>query len=140
MNKNDEILIEKAISYQNKNWHKRALKILHSVEIRHKNVSCLYGLIASSYYQLKQFELSLKYFKKTTKLNPDSELASLGLFHSLMKLNKTNLAFNEIIRFTKKNTPKHYLITLKGLKDNVCNFNKFEKKKISSLIYIEQKI
>ena len=82
MTKLNEQIIEKAIAFQNKNWHKRALKLLHEVETKEKT-SVLFGLIASSYFQTKNYKNSAKYFKKCLKLNPASKLASLGLFHSL---------------------------------------------------------
>ena len=82
------------------------------------------GLIASSYYQLKDFSLSQKYFKKTTKLNPKSELASLGLFHSLMELGKTTAALKELHYYILHNTPKPYKLTISELQGNQDNFNK----------------
>ena len=117
-------IIEKAISFQNKNCHKRALKLLHELESKEKTISMIYGLIGSSYYQIEDFKSSAKYFKKCLKIKPTSELASLGLFHSLLELKKYKSAFIEMKRYSSGNKLKMYKVTIKELQQTVA-FSKY---------------
>jgi hypothetical protein len=52
-------------------------------------------------------------------LNPYSELASLGLFHSLEKIGELKKAFLEMERFLAINQPKLYTTTLLEMKENI---------------------
>ncbi len=126
MNLEDEEILEKAIKLQNANRHKNALKILHTLESKYSKYSPLNGLIASSYYQTNDFEKSSKYFKKTLKLNPNSELASLGLFHSLLEIGKHKIAFTEMDRFLSANIPKPnlYKVTISEMHKNLERYPK----------------
>ena len=124
MNHCNEEIVEKAISFQNKNLHKKALKLLHAVEVEEKTTSSLFGLIGSSYFQLGDYKNSAKYFKKCLKLKPTSELASLGLFHAYIHIRKYKDAFIELKRYLSDNKPKLYKILLKEIKQTTI-FNKY---------------
>lgn len=119
MTPNDKKIIGKAIGLQVSGRHKDALKMLHDLESQNSDLSSLYGLIASSYYQLCDYKMSTLYFEKTLKLNPSSELASVGLFHSLEKGGKLKKAFLEMERFLAVNEPKLYTTTLLEMKENI---------------------
>ena len=87
-------------------------------------------------YDLNDFKNSTKSFSKVIILNPNSELASLGLFQSLVHLGKARKALKELFRFTENNEPKLYLVTIKELveEDNIKNIKfKIDKKKIENL-------
>ncbi len=57
-------------------------------------------LIKGGIYQdLKQFDEAIKCFKKATQLNNKSEIASLGLFHSLWEKGDWYNALEEMKRF-----------------------------------------
>ena len=75
----------------------------------------LNGLIATAYYFAKEYAISAAYYKKTTGLNPRSELASLGLFHSLWELKNYRRAYQEMERFLSSNEANNYKVTLKEL-------------------------
>jgi len=124
MTKLNEEIIEKALAFQNKNWHKRALKLLHEVEAKEKTTSMVYGLIGSSYYQIGDFKNSAKYFKKCLKIKPTSELASLGFFHSCLEIKKYKDAFIEMKRYLNSNKPKMYKILIKELQQTTA-FSKY---------------
>lgn len=48
-------------------------------------------------------------------LSPHSEMASLGLFHSLWRTDRTDAAFDEMRRFLKSNDSPHYRRLLRDL-------------------------
>jgi tetratricopeptide (TPR) repeat protein len=124
MNVKDKEIVEKAIGLQAAGRHKDALEILHELENKYSDLSSLYGLIASSYYQLCDYKSSTVYFHKTLTLNPNSELASLGLFHSLDKIGELKKAFLEMERFLAINKPKLYTTTLLEMKENIDYYTK----------------
>ena len=68
-------------------------------------------------------------------INPNSELASLGLYLSLIHIGKDTKALKELFRYTEVNEPKLYIVTIKELKeDNIDGItSKTDKKKIQNL-------
>jgi tetratricopeptide (TPR) repeat protein len=116
----EEEIIDKVLAFQNKNWHKRALKLLHEVEAKEKTIIMVYGLMGSSYYQIEDFRNSAKYFKKCLKIKPTSELASLDLFHSNLENKRYKDAFIELKRYLGSNKPKLYKILIKELMETTA--------------------
>jgi tetratricopeptide (TPR) repeat protein len=112
LDESDKALLEDAMQFNNKGKHKNALEILLQLEKKYTNSSMVCGILATTYHFLKDHENTLKYFAKTTLLNPNSELASLGLFHELWKIGKYKQAFTEMNRFLNSNEPKNYKVTL----------------------------
>jgi tetratricopeptide (TPR) repeat protein len=91
------------------------------------------GLLATMYYEMNNYVLSAKFFKRGTKLNPSAELPSLALFHSYMHLGETYLALKELIRFTSTNKYKSYKITIKELRKNINDFSSEEQVLINAI-------
>ena len=115
INKTDELLIEEAIALNNNKLYKEALVILHGIEPKYKESSMISGLIATAYYFAKEYKISTAYYKITTELNPRSELASLGLFHSLWELKNYRRAYKEMERFLTSNEANNYKVTIEEL-------------------------
>jgi hypothetical protein len=109
IDKIDELLIEEAISLNSKKLYKEALTILHGIEPKYKESSMINGLIATAYYSAKEYAIGAAFYKITTELNPRSELASLGLFHSLWELKN----YRRAIKRWKDFYPATKLITTK---------------------------
>ena len=66
-------------------------------------------MIGSLYLiELRQPKNAIPYFKKATELSPQSEKASLGLFHSLWNLDRVNEALEEVKRFQTLSHSKDY--------------------------------
>jgi predicted Zn-dependent protease len=57
-------------------------------------------------------------FKRVTILAPKSELASLGLFHTLFELGKTDDAFEEMKRFISISYSEEYERLLEDMKNS----------------------
>ena len=108
----DEKIFEKAMTLRNGKHYKKALNIFHSLEDKLPKFSPLYGMIATCYYETEDYIKSAKYFKKTVRLNPKSELASLGLFQSLRFTGKTKSAFLEMDRYLTENEAELYKVTI----------------------------
>jgi hypothetical protein len=135
IDKRDEVLIEEAILLNNKELYKEALVILLSIEAKYKKSSVINGLIASAFYAIKEYGISTDYFKKTTKLKPSSELASLGLFHSLWELKEYKRAYKEMDRFLFSNVANNYKVTLKELYEQLSDQTPLYQKNIIETYY-----
>lgn len=66
------------------------------------------GVMGHIYFKLKDLEKALDCYEKTVNLSPKSELASLGLFHTLWNLGRHDDAFNEMKRFLSLSSSEEY--------------------------------
>lgn len=134
----DDHLINDALSLKSQGQYSKGLKIMKQIEKQYPNNSVVHGIIASLYYEKNDFEKSEKYFRKTVELNPNSELASLGLFHSLIFLNKVNEALYELRNFVKNHPVKLYKITIDELKENISKFDEYQKKILNDIFSLSE--
>ena len=120
-----------------KKEYKKAISILKKLNQRIKNNSKITGLLGTAFYETSNYSSSKYYFKKTTMLNGKSELASLGLFHSLCHLGKEILALKELDRFVSINQPIQYKITILELKKSIKNSSNQKRNKIITKILLK---
>ena len=120
-----------------KKEYKKAIAILKKLDQRVKNNSKITGLLGTAFYETSNYSSSKFYFKKTTILNEKSELASLGLFHSLCHLGKEILALKELDRFVSINKPIQYKITLLELKKSIKNSSNQKRNRIITQILLK---
>lgn len=92
-------LIDYAIKLKNMERYGEAMSILKELEPQHINSGILMGLIGTIHFLSEDFSKSQLYFQKTAKINPKSETASLGLFHSLWNLGFWKAALEEAFRY-----------------------------------------
>lgn len=130
MQKSDELVLKKTIVLTNKGQFKEAIRVLGPLLKKYPESSLVSFVAAKFYYESGKYYSSSKYFKRLVLLKPDSEIASLGLFHSYFELGKIALGLKEITRFCKRNNPKLYRTTIKELNENIDDFSKIEKKMI----------
>jgi len=103
-----------------------AIKVFNDV-LNMKRVSIkdidIYTQIAGCYFFDKDFIKSLTYFTKVQKLDESNELASLGLYLSLVEQGKTKDAINELNRYSSKYSIDLYRDTVKELMIDISNGN-----------------
>jgi tetratricopeptide (TPR) repeat protein len=80
-----------------------------------KDLWKVYTILGGVNRDLRQNQIALGNFKKATELNPDSELASLGLYVTLASLSNDGDAIEEMKRFLKSRPAKIYKDTLEEL-------------------------
>lgn len=133
--KEDEIVFEKFFLLKEKRQFRRALKVLDLLEAKYKGSSVIHFLYGSSYFELNDFENSAKHFSKVITIKPSSELASLGLYVSLIRIGKDRKALKELFRYTEISKPKLYIDTIKELmEENMDGIGfKTDRKKIQNL-------
>ena len=133
--KEDEIVFEKFFLLKEKRQFRRAIKVLDILEAKYKDSSAIHGLYGGSYFELNDFKNSAKHFSKTITIKPSSELASLGLYVSLIHIGKDRKALKELFRYTETYEPKLYIDTIKELmEENMDGIGfKIDRKKIENL-------
>ena len=66
------------------------------------------GTLGSLYQQKGDWQSAIQHYRQTVALSPKSELASLGLFHSLLEIKEVEEALSEMKRFLSVSTSKEY--------------------------------
>ena len=137
MQKADEAVLEKTIVLTNKGQFKEAIKGLRPLLKKQPASSLVCFVAAKFYYESGKYYSSSKYFKRLVLLKPDSEIASLGLFHSLCHLGNEILALKELDRFVSINKPVQYKITIIELKKSIKNSSNQKRNKIITEILLK---
>lgn len=107
--------IERAVASANRHDHAGAIRILLPWTKPKTLSATVSGLLGSAYFEKGEFARAAEWFMKTTQLSPASELASLGLFHSLWNLDDASAAFDEMQRFLSDHTSDEYQTLLRDL-------------------------
>lgn len=80
-----------------------------------KRIHVVYIMLGGAHTDLGENDKALINFKKATELNPKSELPSLGLYVTLVKLDRDEEAIHELIRYLKSYPADLYKDTLEEL-------------------------
>jgi tetratricopeptide (TPR) repeat protein len=95
-----------------------AYSILLELDRAKLNYGPVLGIMGHVCWELERLEEASQLFKRVTVLAPKSELASLGLFHTLFELGKTDDAFEEMKRFISISHSEEYERLLEDMKNS----------------------
>lgn len=118
---NDLLVAErfkKAISIRDKgDLHGAILEFQQIVDLNpnHPKIGGILIVLAGVYQDVGDHNNAKLYFKKATEINPKSELASLGLYLSHIKLFEYEEAMSELERFLTQYPADRYRTTLSEL-------------------------
>lgn len=98
-----------------------AIEIFRELDDEYPNQAVILGMWASIYFQTNDWENALLIYQRLVVLSPKSELASLGLFHSLFSVGQKQEAFNEMRRFLSISTSQEYWQLINELEIDVSN-------------------
>ena len=123
MNKDLRAKIEPDFNRATKLWHENrsveAVEILRKLNDEFPDQTVIFATLGAIHFSKGDFVSSLTYFQKVVKLSPKSELASLGLFHSLIKHEQFDAALSEARRFINKNgLTEEYKLLMEELEEN----------------------
>jgi tetratricopeptide (TPR) repeat protein len=90
---------QQALDLKNSGDLESAYTLLSDIASKNPNSAPALGVLADVAYSKGLIQEAAEWFRKVTILSPKSEMASLGLFHSLFDLGDTNGAFDEMKRF-----------------------------------------
>lgn len=94
------------------------LKIIASFS-NHPKISGVYTVLGGIYMDMKDYASSLLNLRKAAELNPKSELASMCLYISYVKLGEYEEAIGELKRYLDDHPAKLYKDTLKELLEDI---------------------
>ena len=92
-----------------------AAAIFEQLDAEHPNHAAILGMWSGIYHHLEDWERALPLYQRTVLLSPKSELASLGLFHSLWSVGKKDEAFAEMKRFLSHSESEEYRLLLEEI-------------------------
>lgn len=106
---------EKAIRLRDENDLEGALQLFLGLAQDYPQTPAVYGMLGHIYRKLDRHREAAQSFRKATQLSPESELASLGLFHSLRQLGDEDGALSEMKRFLEHAKSQEYDLILADL-------------------------
>ncbi|MGC3946385.1 MAG: hypothetical protein QM762_18005 [Chryseolinea sp.] len=115
-------LFELAIDLRNKGQLQDSINVLCKIVDDYPADTKLYGVysvLAGVQADLGENGKALLNFKKATELNPKAELASLGLYVTLIRLDRDEEAIHEMIRYLRAYPADLYKDTLEELLDGL---------------------
>jgi predicted Zn-dependent protease len=92
-----------------------AISILESLKKQFSQSASVVGYLGGIYFERGQLAKATDNFQRAVRLSPMSELASVGLFHSLWAAGKNDQALNEMGRFLSLAESKEYRILIRDL-------------------------
>jgi tetratricopeptide (TPR) repeat protein len=93
----------------------QARELLRTLAAEYVNSASVFGLLGDVNWRLGELSDAVRCFGRATSLSPTSELASLGLFHSLWDAGRIEAALNEMQRFLSLSRSAEYARLLREL-------------------------
>lgn len=109
---------KKAISIRNEGELRKAIPEFQEIidlYPSHPKIGGVLSVLAGIYQDLGEYNSAKLYFKKASELNPKSEIASLGLYLSCVKLLEYDEAIKELERYLSEYPADRYKVTLTEL-------------------------
>jgi tetratricopeptide (TPR) repeat protein len=107
--------LDRAIGLKRQRKNRQAIQILLLLSRQYPRSATVHGLLGGTYFELDDMGKAANAFTQAIRLNPKSELASLGLFHSLWERNQRHQAFAEMRRFLSIAPSEQYTTLLRDL-------------------------
>ena len=82
---------------------RESIRILQTLNRRYPDHAPIVGVLGGIYHDTKDWVRALYWYEKAVKLSPKSQLASIGLFHSLWRNGRFSDALDEAKRFIASN-------------------------------------
>src|SRR5437870_3681210 len=92
-------LLGRAIRYRDSQEYENSIRILRQLAKVRPNSASVHGILGEAYWRLGRLKPAVRSFRRATELSPRSELASLGLFHTLWESGKIESAKAEMKRY-----------------------------------------
>ncbi len=103
-----ESLFKRAIDLRNNDQHSEAAEILRLLREMRPASASVHGILGQILWDDGFLDEAVSSFEKAVQLAPQSELASLGLFHTLWDTGQSQRAINEMLRFLSISDSKEY--------------------------------
>jgi predicted Zn-dependent protease len=107
--------LNQALKLRSAKRYDKAKEILLALADENENSASVFALLGDVYWRLNSLDNAVQSFTRATKLSPESELASLGLFHTLWESGCKGLALNEMQRFLSLSRSAEYAKLIREL-------------------------
>jgi predicted Zn-dependent protease len=107
--------VNEAIKLRDARRYAEAKAKLLALADEHPDSASVFGILADVYWRLHSLDNAIQCFARASKLSPKSELASLGLFHTLWEAGQTERALDEMERFMSLSHSPEYARLARGL-------------------------
>ena len=101
-------LFKRAIKLRDDHRPSEAIKILRKLCDAKPASASVHGILGQIFWDEGKLDEAVSSFDKAVQLSPQSELASLGLFHTLWNKGQQQQAINEMYRFLSIKDSKDY--------------------------------
>ena len=105
-----------AIKLANQGRYGEAVQILEELRETHQESASVHSLLGNAFWMMGDLPRAVHSFGKAAELSPKSELASLGLFHTLMQAGDKQSAVQEMNRFQSVTDSLEYKDIARNLK------------------------
>ena len=109
------VRLNKALKLKAAKKFAKAKEILLTLADENSKSASVFGILGDVYWHLGSLSDAIQSFSRATELSPRSELASLGLFHTLWDSGQTEQALNEMERFLSLSQSSEYARLLREL-------------------------
>jgi Flp pilus assembly protein TadD len=107
--------LDRAIKQNRSGDWQRSVQLLRKLLREHPHSAAAHGYLAAVYLEHGDDQSAARHFRAAARLNPKSEKASLGLFHSLWSLDREGAAVAEMRRFLSISSSEEYMRLLRDL-------------------------
>jgi tetratricopeptide (TPR) repeat protein len=104
---NLEESFNRALELRDQNDLPGAASLLSALSERYPRAA-VFGALGGVYFEMRDWNNAIACFRKASTLSPKSELASLGLFHSLIEAGFRDDAVEEMKRFLSISHSEEY--------------------------------
>lgn len=108
-------MLGQAIDLKNRERYAEAAQILEQLRENYPQSASVHAILGEILWQQKGATQAVPLFQKAVELAPTSELASLGLFHTLLETGEKQRAVQEMNRFLSLSDSQEYEAIGKGL-------------------------
>ncbi len=123
MNQKDKKLLEERYNKSIALWRAgllgEAIEGLLELSQTHPKLATIFGVMGAIHREAGDWDKAVECFQRTVQLSPKSELASRGLFHTLMKLGRKDEAYNETRRFLSVSKSEEYEHLIKDINETL---------------------
>jgi tetratricopeptide (TPR) repeat protein len=107
--------LNEALKLRSAHKYDEAKEILLALAEEYEDSAPVFGILGDVYWRLGLLNEAIPCFVRASELSPQSELASLGLFHCLWESGQTDLALDEMERFLSASHSAEYAKLLRDL-------------------------
>jgi len=108
-----EKMFKAALRHRDNADYEKALAIFQQLRKRRPKSASVHAILGDVYWRQNRLKEAVGSFRRATKLSPGSELASLGLYHTLRESGQNKEAQAEMARFLALAPSKEYAAILK---------------------------